>query len=87
MCCFSFTADRGAHFFTPADTGKSHDFHQPGYRASGHADVFPEQLTPDLANAIHTVVFIIHARYLRFQKVVTLFPLTASGYRLSCCCR
>lgn len=40
--------------FAPAHPGKPHRLHQPGGHASGHADVLPEQLTPDLANAIYT---------------------------------
>lgn len=38
-------------------------------------------LAPDLSDAIYTVIFIVHALYLRFQQVVTLFPLAAPVWR------
>lgn len=69
-----FTTDCRAHFFTPEHTGQPHSLHQPRDGASGHAEAFPLQLTPDLANTIDAVVFVVHALYLHFQLVVTLLP-------------
>lgn len=37
-----------AQNFLPRHTGKSHDCHQMRHRVSGHADAFPQQLTPGL---------------------------------------
>lgn len=63
--------DRGAYLFPGArlQVPSSSSFAPP---CTGHAEALPQQLAPDLAHVIHTVVFIIHRWYRHLQKAVTL---------------